>query len=47
MTCILVLKLDLIDEFFQTAGLPGQHSMEVQVLNEPVFSVVQRLKNTK
>jgi len=47
MTCILVRKLDLIDAFFQTVELHGQHSMEVPGLNEPFFSVGKRLERTE
>jgi hypothetical protein len=40
VTCILVLRLDLIYEFFQTAELLDRHSMEVLELNEPFFSIL-------
>ena len=38
-------KLDSTDEFFQTAELLGQHSMEVLKLNGLFFSVM-KMKNT-
>lgn len=36
-----VQKLDLSDEFFQTAELPDQHSKVIPKSNEPFFSDIR------